>query len=78
MIIIAVFVGFARGELDQFQEMGFGVAVALLLDATLIRIVMLPSILTLLGKRSWYLPRWLGWLPNVQVDPSSGASSPGK
>ena len=48
--------------------MGFGVAVALLLDATLIRSVLLPSTLTLLDRRTWYLPHWLEWLPHVQVE----------
>ncbi len=61
--------GFARGQLLQFQEMGFGVAAALILDATLIRLVILPSTLSLLGQRSWYLPRWLDWLPHLQVEP---------
>jgi putative drug exporter of the RND superfamily len=64
--------GFARGQLLQFQEMGFGVAAALILDATLIRLVILPSTLSLLGQRSWYLPRWLDWLPHLQADPTPG------
>lgn len=68
LIIIAVFAGFARGDLLMFQQMGFGVAVALLLDATLIRSVLLPSAMGLLGRRNWYLPRWLGWLPRLQVE----------
>ena len=68
LIIIAVFAGFARGQLVQFQEMGFGVAVALLLDATLIRCVVLPSSLVLLGRRTWYLPGWLHWLPHIDVE----------
>ncbi len=72
LIIVAVFAGFARGQLLQFQEMGFGVAVALILDATLIRLVILPSTLSLLGQRSWYLPRWLDWLPHLQADPTPG------
>ena len=75
LIIVAVFAGFARGQLLQFQEMGFGVAVALILDATLIRLVILPSTLSLLGQRSWYLPRWLSWLPNLQVEPPEAPSS---
>ncbi len=70
-----VFAGFARGQLLQFQEMGFGVAVALNLDATLIRLVILASTLSLLGQRSWYLPRWLGWLPHLQVEPPQVPSS---
>jgi uncharacterized membrane protein YdfJ with MMPL/SSD domain len=67
LIIVAVFSGFAAGQLVMFQQMGFGIAVALLLDATLIRMVILPSALSLLGHRSWYLPRWLGWLPHLEV-----------
>jgi uncharacterized membrane protein YdfJ with MMPL/SSD domain len=68
LIIIAVFSGFARGQLVMFQEMGFGVAVALLLDATLIRLVVLPSALSLLDRRSWYLPGWLQWLPHLDIE----------
>ncbi|HZC75944.1 MAG TPA: MMPL family transporter, partial [Gaiellaceae bacterium] len=68
LIIVVVFAGFARGQLVMFQQMGFGVAVALLLDATIIRSVVLPSMLTLLDVRSWYLPRWLDWLPHVEVE----------
>ena len=68
LIIIVVFSGFARGQLVMFQQMGFGVAVALLLDATVIRSVVLPSTLTLLDRWSWYLPRWLEWLPHVEVE----------
>ena len=68
LIIVVVFAGFARGELVMFQQMGFGVAVALLLDATVIRSVVLPSMLTLLERRSWYLPGWLEWLPHVEVE----------
>ena len=60
----------------MFQQMGFGVAVALLLDATLIRSVVLPSALTLLGDRTWYLPRWLEWLPHVEVERPTPAVRP--
>ena len=68
LIIIAVFSGFARGDLVMFQQMGFGVAVALLLDATLVRLVLLPAAMELLGDRNWYLPSWLSWLPDVRVE----------
>jgi RND superfamily putative drug exporter len=64
-IIIAVFVGFALAQLTMFQQMGFGVAVALFIDATLVRSVILPASMKLLGRRNWYLPSWLNWLPNV-------------
>jgi uncharacterized membrane protein YdfJ with MMPL/SSD domain len=78
LIIVAVFAGFARGDLIMFQQMGFGVAVALLIDATVIRSVLLPSVMKLLGPRNWYLPRWLEWLPRLQVegtDSTRGARS---
>ena len=68
LIIIAVFSGFARGDLVMFQQMGFGVAVALLLDATLVRLVLVPAAMELLGERNWYLPSRLRWLPDVHVE----------
>jgi uncharacterized membrane protein YdfJ with MMPL/SSD domain len=68
LIIVAVFAGFAKGDLIMFQQMGFGVAVALLIDATVIRSVILPAAMTLLGRWNWYLPRWLDWLPHVQIE----------
>jgi RND superfamily putative drug exporter len=71
LIIVAVFSGFARGDLIMFQQMGFGVAVALLIDATIIRSVVLPSAMRLLGDWNWYLPRWLAWLPRFQVESGS-------
>jgi RND superfamily putative drug exporter len=68
LIIVAVFSGFARGDLIMFQQMGFGVAVALLIDATVIRSVLLPSAMKLLGEWNWYLPAWLEWLPRVEIE----------
>jgi putative drug exporter of the RND superfamily len=68
LIIIAVFSGFARGDLVMFQQMGFGVAVALLLDATVVRLVLVPAAMTLLGDRNWYLPTRLRWLPDIHVE----------
>ena len=68
LIIVAVFAGFASGELIMFQQMGFGVAVALLIDATIIRSVVLPATMHLLGRWNWYLPQWLDWLPRVQSE----------
>jgi RND superfamily putative drug exporter len=67
-IIIVVFAGFATGQLVAFQEMGFGIAIALALDATLVRLLLIPAAMRLLGERNWYLPRWLAWLPDVQVE----------
>ncbi len=68
LIIVAVFAGFAMGDLVMFQQMGFGIAVALLIDATIIRSVLLPAAMRLLGRWNWYLPRWLEWLPRIQIE----------
>jgi putative drug exporter of the RND superfamily len=68
LIIVAVFSGFAMGDLVMFQQMGFGVAVALLIDATIIRSVLLPAAMRLLGDWNWYLPSWLEWLPKIQIE----------
>ncbi len=83
LIIVVVFAGFAAGQLVMFQQMGFGVGVALLVDATLIRMVVVPAAMALLGEWNWYLPSWLSWLPELHVegDPvtdaaASEASSP--
>ena len=70
LIIIAVFGGFAVGDLVMFQQMGFGVAISLLIDATIIRSVLLPSIMKLLGEWNWYLPSRLEWLPDFHVEGS--------
>jgi putative drug exporter of the RND superfamily len=76
LIIVAVFAGFARGDLVMFQQMGFGVAVSLLIDATIIRSVLLPSLMALLGERNWYLPRWLEWLPHFEVEGHAAPAEP--
>jgi putative drug exporter of the RND superfamily len=68
LIIVVVFIGFAAGDLAGFQQMGFGVAVALLLDATIVRSLVVPSSMILLGRWNWYLPRWLSGLPELQVE----------
>ena len=68
LIIVVVFSGFAAGDLVMFQQMGFGIAVSLLIDATVIRSVVLPSVMVLLGDRNWYLPSWLNWLPHLEVE----------
>ena len=68
VIMVAVFAGFAAGRLVSFQEMGFGLAVAVLLDATIVRSVLVPSAMKLLGDRNWYLPKFLRWLPAIDVE----------
>ena len=76
LIIIAVFSGFAAGDLVMFQQMGFGVAVALLVDATIVRCVLVPASMKLLGERNWYLPSWLSWVPDVHVEGHAAAEPP--
>ncbi len=67
-IMIAVFGGFAQGDLVAFQQMGFGLAMAVFLDATIVRVVLVPASMELLGDKNWYLPSWLTWLPRVHVE----------
>ena len=75
LIIVVVFAGFAAGQLVMFQQMGFGVGVALLLDATLIRMVVVPAAMAVLGPWNWYLPSWLNWLPELHVEGDPAAES---
>jgi len=67
IIMVAVFCSFAAGDLVMFQQMGFGLAVAILLDATIVRCILVPSAMRLLGTRNWYLPGFLKWLPRVRL-----------
>ena len=73
LIMVAVFSGFAAGEMVMFQQFGFGLAVAILLDATIVRTVLVPASMELLGDRNWYLPSWLGWLPKIDVEGTGSA-----
>jgi RND superfamily putative drug exporter len=68
VIMVAVFLGFALAELAMFQQMGFGLAVAVFLDATIVRSVLVPASMRLLGERNWYLPGFLEWLPDLRVE----------
>jgi RND superfamily putative drug exporter len=68
IIMVAVFAGFAAGRLTSLEQMGFGLAVAVFLDATIVRSILVPSTMKLLGDRNWYLPKWLEWLPKVDVE----------
>ena len=69
LIMVAVFGAFASGESTINQQMGFGLAVAVFLDATLVRSVLVPASMEVLGRRNWYLPSWLHWLPDLRVEP---------
>jgi uncharacterized membrane protein YdfJ with MMPL/SSD domain len=68
IIMVAVFGLFASLSLIMMQQMGFGLAVAVLLDATVVRAVLVPSTMRLLGEWNWYLPTWLDWLPTISPE----------
>jgi putative drug exporter of the RND superfamily len=76
LIMVAVFGGFATGRLVFLQQMGFGLAVAVLLDATVVRSVLLPASMVLLGDRNWYLPRFLHWLPDLRIEGTPVETAP--
>jgi RND superfamily putative drug exporter len=76
IIMVGVFAGFAAGRLTALEEMGFGLAVAVLIDATIVRSILVPSAMKLLGDRNWYLPRWLQWLPDLDVEGHVEAKEP--
>ena len=67
LIMVAVFGGFALGDMVIMQQMGFGLAVAVFMDATIIRMALVPAVMRLLGTRNWYLPKWLRWIPKVGI-----------
>jgi RND superfamily putative drug exporter len=69
VVMISVFAIFATLSLVIFKQLGVGLAMAVLIDATIIRAVLLPATMKLLGDWNWYLPRWLEWLPHVTHEP---------
>ncbi|HEX5090933.1 MAG TPA: MMPL family transporter [Nocardioides sp.] len=76
VIMVAVFSVFATLSMTTFKQLGVGLAVAILLDATIVRAVLLPSLLSVLGDRTWWLPRWLSFLPGGDREaPSPAAAS---
>jgi len=74
VVMISVFAIFATLSLLIFKELGVGLAVAVLIDATIIRGVLLPATMKLLGDWNWYLPKWLEWIP--RVGPARGTDLP--
>ena len=74
LIMVAVFGGFALGDIAFFQSMGFGLGAAVLLDATIVRSVLVPSVMKLLGDKAWYLPSWLNWIPNISIEGNTSSN----
>ena len=69
IVMVGVFAVFITLDFIDFKELGLGLAVAVLIDATIIRGVLLPASMKLLGDWNWYLPRWLEWLPRISHEP---------
>jgi uncharacterized membrane protein YdfJ with MMPL/SSD domain len=69
-VMVAVFAIFATLSMLEFKQMGVGLAVAVLIDATIVRAVLLPATMKLLGDRNWYLPKKLAWLPRFEHEPA--------
>lgn len=68
LIMVAVFLGMGSGRLEVLQELGFGLAIAVLLDAFVVRVVVAPALIALIGDRYWWMPRWLEWLPRIDIE----------
>lgn len=68
LIMVAVFGGFASGDVSELSQMGLGLAAAIILDATLVRVVLVPALLARMGERAWTVPSWLAWLPRGGVE----------
>jgi uncharacterized membrane protein YdfJ with MMPL/SSD domain len=68
-VMVAVFGAFALSTDQQMKQLGVGLAAAILIDATIVRAVLLPATMKLLGERNWYLPKGLGWLPKFDPEP---------
>ncbi len=75
LIMVAVFGGFAMGDMVMCQQVGFGLGVAVFLDATIIRSILVPASMRLLGDWNWYLPSVLSWLPDVRVEAEEPTTS---
>ncbi|MFC8414201.1 MMPL family transporter [Streptomyces coelicoflavus] len=76
VIMVAVFAIFGTLSMQSMKQMGVGLAAAVLIDATIIRGVLLPAVMSLLGERNWYLPKWLHRLPDLTHDESPEAVAP--
>jgi len=74
VVMVAVFAVFATLSMLFFKQFGVGLSAAILIDATIVRGVLLPATMKLLGEWNWYLPRWLEWLPRVRHDEPLPAS----
>jgi RND superfamily putative drug exporter len=70
-VMVGVFAIFGTLSIVDFKMLGVGLALAIAIDATIVRAVLLPATMKLLGDRNWYLPSWLGWLPKLEHAPEA-------
>jgi uncharacterized membrane protein YdfJ with MMPL/SSD domain len=68
IVMVAVFAIFGTLSFISMKQLGVGLAAAILIDATIVRAVLLPATMKLLGDANWYLPRWMGWIPEVGIE----------
>jgi RND superfamily putative drug exporter len=68
-VMVVTFAAFATGAGQDLKQLGVGLAAAILIDATIVRAVLLPATMKLLGSRNWYLPQRLSWLPRFEHEP---------
>jgi uncharacterized membrane protein YdfJ with MMPL/SSD domain len=76
LVMVGAFAVFALMPILDMKEMGIGLAAAVLIDATIVRAVLLPATMKLLGDANWYLPRWLDWLPRVEHEDRAPDAAP--
>jgi uncharacterized membrane protein YdfJ with MMPL/SSD domain len=76
IVMVAVFAVFATLSWPFFKQFGVGLATAILIDATIVRAVLLPASMKLLGDWNWYVPKWLQWLPRLDVSESEAPATP--
>jgi RND superfamily putative drug exporter len=68
-VMVVTFGAFATGSDQSMKQLGVGLATAILIDATIVRAVLLPAAMKLLGERNWWLPKRLSWLPKFEHEP---------
>ena len=77
LVMVTVFAAFAAGRLVPFKEMGFGLAVAVLIDATLVRTILVPAVMRLVGRWNWWMPAWLDRrLPRIALEAAEEEDHP--
>jgi uncharacterized membrane protein YdfJ with MMPL/SSD domain len=76
IVMVCVFSIFGTLSLIMMKQFGVGLATAVLIDATIVRAVLLPATMKLLGDWNWYLPRWLEWLPRLRLDRAPSEPAP--